>query len=140
MATALETLSYQNPIRDICYGLDKIDPIIAVWRYVSYCRNIPGLSIDEFISRMRHFFENPRVRVAVSKAISGSRVVDLVDQLQSRENARAYYEDEAIIKESLFEFPEATIRQLIEGRDLQFVTSRTRRTSRSRPSAGSTAP
>ncbi len=140
MTTALETLSNRNPIRDFWYCLDKIDPIIAVWRYVRYCRNIPGFSIDEFLSRMRHFFENPRVRVAVSESISDSRVVDLVDQLQSRENARAYYEDEAIIKESLFEFPEATIRQLIEGRDLQFVTSRKRRTNRSRPSAGSAAP
>jgi hypothetical protein len=89
---------------------------------------------------MRHFFENPRVRVAVSESISDSRVVDLADQLQSRENALAYYEDEAIIKESLLEFPEATIRQFIEGRDLQFVTSRKRRTNRSRPSAGSAAP
>lgn len=135
MKTALDTLSQKNPVRDLFYALDKIDPIVAVWRYLNYCRRIQGFPIEEFLNRMRHFFENPRVRKVISEHISDPKMVDLVDQLQSPENARAYYEDQGIIQEQLFEFPEMAIRQLIEGRELQFVESRKSRISRSKLTA-----
>lgn len=125
---AIETLNNESAVKKFFYALDKIDPIIAVWRYINYCREIPNFSINEFLSRMRHFFENPRVRKAVAKNVSDPKLVDLVDQLQSSENAKAYFADQQIFQERLFELPSEAVRELIEGREILFVKKRKSRT------------
>ena len=106
----------------------KLDPIIAVWRYIHTFRSDESFKIDEFMNRMRHFFENPRVRIAVKDMGSDPRMLQLVDHLQNPSKARQYYEDSSLLPDQLFIFPEGVVRNLVEGRKLEFVITRVPRT------------
>ncbi|MBK8176492.1 MAG: TIR domain-containing protein [Rhodospirillales bacterium] len=123
---AVSTLKGQSNVKKLFYALDKIDPIIAVWRYIDYCMSIKQFHIDEFIYRMMRFFDNPQVRTAVYKNVPDGMMLDLVDQLQNYDNARAYFNDQTIIRRRLFEFDEIIVRTLIQGRGLHFVRSRSK--------------
>lgn len=111
-----------SSVRRFAYALDKLDPIVAVWRYIHQFRS-RTFGISAFMNRMRHFFENPRVREAMRKHVTDTRILDLVDQLQNPAKAREYYEHAALLQEETFGFPKGTIRQLVEGRPLTFATS-----------------
>ncbi len=122
MLKYMEFASGDSAVHRFAYALDKIDPIIAVWRYINYFRMEDQFSIDQFISRMRHFFENPKVKTVIRKKIGDPRMYELVDQLQNPAKAKEYFHRSSLLQEQLFSFPENTIRKLIEGRSLEFTT------------------
>ncbi len=78
--------------------LDKINPIIATWRYLHVYRGRLGENADEFLKKMKDFFENPDVRSFIKDNKVDSRLHDLVASLQIRRNAKAYYEDPAYLQ------------------------------------------
>jgi|GEM_PF-2009866 len=128
----VEVMAGDSAVKKMAYALDKMDPIIAVWRYIYSFRADQSFKIDEFMTRMRHFFENPRVRMAVKDMGSDPRMLQLVDHLQNPSKARQYYEESSLLQDQLFIFPEGEVRKLVEGRKLEFVTSRPYRTRQSK--------
>ena len=119
---ACQTLESQSQIKKIAYVLDKIDPIVATWRYIHLFREINGFNIDSFLERMRAFFVNPLVLKKVNKIFPDSCIIDLINRLQNFDGARLYYHHNEILKSSnLFQFPEDVIRCLIEGRDFLYA-------------------
>jgi|ERR1035437_9802090 5'-deoxynucleotidase YfbR-like HD superfamily hydrolase len=128
----VEIMAGDSALKRAFYVLDKIDPIIAVWRYIHSFRIDQSFKIDEFLTRMRHFFENPRVRLAVREMGSDARMLQLVAHLQDPSKARQYYEDSSLLQDQLFIFPEGEVRKLVEGRKLEFTVSRPYRTRQPR--------
>lgn len=129
----MEVLAGDSAIKKAAYALDKLDPIIAVWRYIHSFRTDQSFSIDDYLNRMRHFFENPRVRIAVRDMGSDPRMLQLVDHLQNPSKARQYYEDSSLLQDQLFIFPEGVVRKLVEGRKLEFAVLRSHRVERKKP-------
>lgn len=128
----VEIMAGDSALKRAFYVLDKIDPIIAVWRYIHSFRLDQSFKSDEFLTRMRHFFENPRVRLAVREMGSDARMLQLVAHLQDPSKARQYYEDSSLLQDQLFIFPEGEVRKLVEGRKLEFTVSRPCRTRQPR--------
>ena len=97
--------------------LDKIDPILATWRYLHHYRGELGPTPRDFNRRMKDFYENPDVKHFVRDYAFEHRVQDLVRNLQDRSKAWEYYENPAKLfsNESLFSFPTAVVRSMIEG-------------------------
>ena len=120
----MEIMSSDVSVRRVAYALDKIDPILGVWRYLKYLRNIKSFPIDEFMSRMRHFFENPHVRVTIANTRETRSLVSLVDQLQDPSIALSYFKDHRILDSDLFALPSDTVLRLVEGHELEFVPQR----------------
>jgi 5'-deoxynucleotidase YfbR-like HD superfamily hydrolase len=106
LQTTLSIMQGNSPVKKFFYALDKIDPIVAVWRYIYHFRNDKRFPIDNYLDRMRHFFENPRVRVVTGRNISDPRMVALIDQLQNPEKAKQYHKESKMLQEQLFAFPE----------------------------------
>lgn len=50
------TIRGNSVIKKYFHALDKIDPIIASWRYLFYFRENSRFNVDEFLERMRAFF------------------------------------------------------------------------------------
>ena len=65
--------------------LDKIEPIVAVWRYINHHRET--LDINVFLEAMSDFFTNPKV---IGTCIN-EETRELITQLQSTDAARAYF-------------------------------------------------
>ena len=103
--------------------MDKIDPIIGIWRYLHVFRGKFHDGGDLFISRMNDFFTNPDPRRRVRDYGGDQRLLELLSFLQNQGNAQAYCKSmEAITEMSgLFSIPSQKIRDLIEGRDLLFL-------------------
>lgn len=66
--------------------LDKLEPIISVWRYINQFRKT--IDIENFLEAMTDFFTNPKV----GKACLTQDVVLLASFLQDKKMARKYYE------------------------------------------------
>jgi 5'-deoxynucleotidase YfbR-like HD superfamily hydrolase len=104
--------------------LDKVDPVIAVWRYLHEYRGKLGSDPREFNSVMKDFYENPDIKAFVKANRFDTAVYDLVLNLQSRSRAWDYYmEPEKLFRdERLFGVENKTVRMIIEGTPL-FHTS-----------------
>jgi 5'-deoxynucleotidase YfbR-like HD superfamily hydrolase len=105
--------------------IDKIDPIIAIYRYIHfYCKN-GDLCIDNFLVVMKDFFANPSVAESINRF--DSRIVKLVQELQNRENARNYCSDPDHLKKIAIDcnINYKVLRSLIEGRKLLFIENTT---------------
>jgi 5'-deoxynucleotidase YfbR-like HD superfamily hydrolase len=104
--------------------LDKIDPIIAVWRYLNHYRGKLGENPKLFNSKMKDFYMNPDIKAFAKAHKLDSKLIDLIFNLQDREKAWHYYEDpDRIFAEdgTLFEVPKDAVRAAIEGVPL-FIT------------------
>jgi 5'-deoxynucleotidase YfbR-like HD superfamily hydrolase len=105
--------------------LDKIDPIIATWRYLHHYRGRLGPSPREFNKKMKDFYENPDVRLFAVRKTFGEDIVDMIEKLQNRTNSWSYYEDRLRIFQTganFFRIPDQAVRSAIEGAPL-FCTS-----------------
>lgn len=96
--------------------LDKIDPIIAIWRYLNYYRGKIE-DVKEFLSRLKDFFEYPVVRNFISSTHFGDQLSDLIAVLQNRNLAIKYYYDQDFFDKhsSLYRFSPDDIKKIIEG-------------------------
>jgi 5'-deoxynucleotidase YfbR-like HD superfamily hydrolase len=120
--------------------LDKMDPIIAVWRYLNVYRDKFQDDGSDFLSCMRDFFDYDYVRNIAIDYTEDPRVAVLVGTLQNRATARRYYRDRRTIfeQEDLFGIPTQVVETLIEGRgitdDVKPPRSKTPERARPRPS------
>jgi 5'-deoxynucleotidase YfbR-like HD superfamily hydrolase len=102
--------------------IDKIDPIIAIWRYLFQFRS--KLDVSAFLTATEDFFSNSHVRrVCELSAIDKERMCALIEFLQDPEHARRYYTEQRLpgtISGLDKRFP---LKMLIEGRRLTFIST-----------------
>lgn len=115
-----------NPISQYTKVIDKIDPIINVWRYLHVYRGQLDPDADNFLRRMKDFFDYPEVKEMTRGYTRDARVYELVVTLQDRELARSYYKNRRTIMdtENLFSIAGQDVANLIEGRNMIFVIQR----------------
>lgn len=112
------TLANESSRLCIAFRLfDKIDPIVATWRYLHHYRGALGETAREFNRKMKDFYENPDIKAFVAAKRLDRAIMDLVANLQDRRKAWDYYEDPSKVfsQKRFFALPEAKVRQLIEG-------------------------
>ena len=108
-----------NELSKLFVFLDKIDPLLGVWRYLFYYRGRLG-DAKKFISRLRDFFIWDRP-IKVAKEYSGDeRIICMIEKLRDRDEALNYYQGKGL-QGMLFGFDSSIIIQLIEGHTMQFV-------------------
>tara|TARA_Y100001936_G_C15530448_1_gene387343 strand:- start:113 stop:394 length:282 start_codon:yes stop_codon:yes gene_type:complete len=66
----------QSKVFRIFQALDKMDPIIAVWRYLHHYRGMLGDTPKLFNSKMKDFYENPDVASLLRGPCCANRVRD----------------------------------------------------------------
>lgn len=111
--------------------LDKIDPIIATWRYLNVYRGKIGDNPKVFNHKMKDFYENPDVKVFLAKNKVDHLVLDLVNFLQDRTNSWDYYENpDSFFKKNnqLFSLPVDIVKNIIEGIPLFFDNKKNEKT------------
>lgn len=121
LQAAQKIMNGTSEIQRYYYAMDKLDPIVATWRYIHILRNRPGFSIEEYLQRMRHFFENPNVAKAIERNINDRRLLQFVRQLQTPALARSYYNNPNLLHDHRFALPAETVQTLIEGRMILFT-------------------
>jgi 5'-deoxynucleotidase YfbR-like HD superfamily hydrolase len=106
-----------NNVSVIFKLFDKIDPIIATWRYLHHYRGKLGSTPREFNKKMKDFYENPDPKAYIRAKHIDNSIYDLVANLQDRAKAWNYYVDAGSIfnQRRLFSIPEERVRELIEG-------------------------
>ncbi len=104
--------------------LDKIDPIITVWRYLHFYRGKLDENANIFLQRLKDFFDNPEVKKVAGGYKRDDKVYDLVLLLQDKNLAKGYYNDENSLANytSLFEnINPNEIKKLIEGKNIIYA-------------------
>jgi 5'-deoxynucleotidase YfbR-like HD superfamily hydrolase len=125
-----------SPVNRLYRVLDKIDPIIATWRYLHTYRGKLDKGAAEFLDRMKNFFEYPEVSQITARYKRDLRINELVAGLQNERLAADYYSDGEAIKHTLnpFGFDAQIAFEIIEGTSLikrpQTAESRSRRFDR----------
>lgn len=121
MEAAMKVLAQpENPIRRFFFVLDKLDPIIGVWRYLHQFRGALDPGARDFTRRLKDFFTNPYVMSIVSDYSDEMAIRGLVGLLQNHNQACAYYEN-GFVQDNPLGFPPELVTQLIEGRGLEFA-------------------
>lgn len=97
--------------------LDKLDPIVAVWRYLHHFRGKLGDTPKEFNSAMKDFFENPDVKAYIKTHKFDNSIYELVTNLQDRSKAWNYYMDRKKFFQSsdMFGIDRGVVERLVEG-------------------------
>lgn len=115
-----------NPISQFTHILDKLDPIINVWRYLHQFREELDNEAHGFLRKMKDFFDYPAVKEVTTKYKRDNKVYHLALILQDRELARQYYKDRKQLANScnLYTLRPAIIYELIEGRNIIFTIAR----------------
>ena len=90
--------------------IDKTEPIISVWRYIHFFRDI--IDIDHFLEAMDDFFTNPKVK---SYSIN-SATDDMINFLQQRDNARDFF----LTHDFLGDY-DAALSRVVEGREIMTI-------------------
>jgi len=98
-------------------ALDKMDPIVATWRYLHHYRSELGASPAAFNRRMKDFFENPDVKNYMVQQKLDTRLIEAVVFLQNRSKAWDYYvEPDTFFKDvQLTCIPPDALKRAIEG-------------------------
>jgi 5'-deoxynucleotidase YfbR-like HD superfamily hydrolase len=103
--------------------MDKIDPIVGIWRYLHVFRERFHDGGDLFISRMSDFFTNPDPRRRVRDYGSDQKLLELLSFLQNQANAQGYCKSNDAISgaSGLFSIPSSKVIELIESNELLFM-------------------
>jgi hypothetical protein len=98
-------------------ALDKMDPIVAIWRYLNHYRGEIGETPRLFNRRMKDFFENPDVKSYMAEHELDTRLIEAVVFLQDRSKAWDYYVDQDAIfaGSNLTSIPPDALKKAIEG-------------------------
>lgn len=117
---------YDSPISQFIGVLDKIDPIINVWRYLHQYRGQLDDGADAFLRRMKDFFDYPEVKEVAKKYARDIKLHELVLILQDRDLAKLYYTNRKSLANhsGLFSLPSEVLYELIEGRNMVFTIVR----------------
>ena len=121
--TRYESIIHKNnELSKLFIFLDKIDPLIGVWRYLFYYRG----KLDDgkkFISRLRDFFIYERPIKVAQEYSNDPRVICMIERLRDRHDALNYYQGQGL-QGMLFGFHSSIITQLIEGHTMQFAPTK----------------
>ena len=120
-AAKLTLADLKHPVARFFQIVDKLDPIIAVWRYVHQFQETLGSGAIEFLRRMKDFFDYRAVRDLARDYCEEPTIEVLALVLQDRRLAHSY----AVRPDALpvrppklnYEF----MTRLIEGQPLLFV-------------------
>jgi len=94
LSTVIKNISDKNSNLYLIFKVfDKIDPIVATWRYLHAYRGKLGEKPDKFLKMMKDFFENPDIKDFIQHNKMDNILFRLVAELQRRENAFHYYMD-----------------------------------------------
>jgi 5'-deoxynucleotidase YfbR-like HD superfamily hydrolase len=115
-----------NPISQLVNVLDKIDPIINVWKYLHQFRGELDSGAHNFLMRMKDFFDYPEVKDIALNYRLDKKIYNLVVNLQDRDIARLYYKDRKRVSNSfgLYSIDRDIFHELIEGRSIVFTIDR----------------
>ncbi|MDD2487383.1 MAG: HD domain-containing protein [Candidatus Gracilibacteria bacterium] len=95
--------------------LDKMEPIISVWRYINFHKS--QIEIERFLDAMTDFFTNPKVlKCSINKDFD-----ILIGFLQNKENAREYYIKGDIVFEALDDNSHELLSRVIGRNELCFI-------------------
>jgi 5'-deoxynucleotidase YfbR-like HD superfamily hydrolase len=132
MRAVINTLDNERSKLYIAFKmLDKLDPILAVWRYLHHYRGKLGPKAYEFNTEMKDFYENPDVKSFLRKNKADQKVIDLASKLQDRELAGLYYVNrEKLLSKRPFEIRMEPVMRMIEGIPLYSKSPPTNRRSR----------
>lgn len=107
----------KNRTTDFFTVLDKIDPIISIWRYIHCYRDSLNGKESEFLRRLKDFFENQNVLKVTEGYVRDPKIKKLILPLQNEKLALDYYHDPGVIqllaRKSGFNFE--TLKYLLEG-------------------------
>lgn len=107
---AIETLKEKNEEQEIFKMLDKIDPIINVWRYMYVYKKVIK---KDYITIMEDFFTYPVLNKIVEEN-AYPVISEIIKYLKDTDNARLYLEKEEIDKEKLSKLTFKIILKLVE--------------------------
>lgn len=115
-----------SPVTTFFKMLDKVDPIVAIWRYLHHYKGKLGSSPDAFLRKMVDFFENPDVLSYISANRFCEELQNLVVNLQNPVRAASYYTNKPGVSpgDETFALPFSIVRQIVEG-DALFHDSET---------------
>lgn len=115
-------VSDENPISNMFTMFDKLDPIIAIWRYLHHFRSSRSFDVDNFLRRVKDFFENPDVKNFARAKDIDVAVHSLILDLQDRNKAKEYYLDPDFFKKNkdLLSIDHKVLECLIEGKEIIF--------------------
>lgn len=106
-----------SKVYKIFKAMDKIDPIVSVWRYLHHYRGKLGSDPRAFNSKMKDFYENPDVAGYFKEFGIETKLVDTLSFLQDRKNAWDYYLDEnyfSKLSQDFLSIPSDRVRSAIE--------------------------
>ncbi|WP_282129029.1 TIR domain-containing protein [Roseobacter litoralis] len=106
-----------SKIFKIFKAMDKIDPIVSVWRYLHHYRGKLGPEPKYFNTKMKDFYENPDVAGYFKDFEIDTKLVDTLAFLQDRTNAWDYYIDKDFLLNTSGDFlsiPSERLRSAIE--------------------------
>ncbi len=113
----------EHPISSFVFLLDKLDPIINVWRYLYTYKGKLDENANIFLHRLKDFFDYPDVKELARNYKRDPKIYDLVLILQDRELAKKYYNDNNAISVSLSSksIPIEIFHELIEGKEIIYT-------------------
>lgn len=95
--------------------VDKIEPIISVWRYVHAHRS--KLDLQNFLIAMTDFFINPNVaKYAINKDFG-----DLISFLQDKTKLELYYSNKEAAFNGLEDQKKEFLKMVIEGNEMLYI-------------------
>lgn len=116
----------QSPITRFFRLLDKIDPIITIWRYIGIFRNkLNLLEIQEFMLRVDDFFNYQNPQEYMKKYSEDKKVNLLSNWLFDSEEALRFYSDKSILKviDKNCGFTNGVTKRLISGRKIEWFVN-----------------
>ena len=95
----LELLKQENNEKKLLWLIDKIDPIINIWRYIYVYKKQLKKIKNEYIEVMDDFFTNP-VLTKIAEMSEYGYFAEIIRFLKNSNNARIYLENEVFEKEN----------------------------------------
>jgi 5'-deoxynucleotidase YfbR-like HD superfamily hydrolase len=115
------TQQRDNKLFKIFHFLDKIDPIISIWRYLHQYKGKLG-DVENFLQRLEDFFIYGQPKSVTKEYTSEQKVLMMVDNLMKSKNAYNYYMGESLDNIFSTRFSNNNmITDLIEGREIIFT-------------------
>jgi 5'-deoxynucleotidase YfbR-like HD superfamily hydrolase len=113
-----------NPLRKLFVVMDKMDAIVAVWRYVYWLKD-KDIDSELFLQKLKNFFEYDGVREAAITLQDNNITHEIIMHLQDQELALSYAKGEPALDkiDEFVDLPRSTMRQLIEGRSFHFANT-----------------
>ncbi|MBL7823679.1 MAG: HD domain-containing protein [Saprospiraceae bacterium] len=79
--------------------IDKIDPIISVWRYIDFYRKNSNFAITKFTLLLRDFFENHHVKEIAKEYKYDNRIYIFISALMDINLANNYFKEKKVIND-----------------------------------------